>query len=346
MLTFLRASAAGSAVDPDTGTLQWPDLTTALGDLVPGATMQIDVTYTLSHIAPDAKRTVTIAGAGDEFGDPLAPAAAASPVVAPALSLGIMATPAAGSKVVPGKVVTYELQLWNMGDTLLSGIVITGALAGDGAFVPADQGATVLESCPLVEQKTGAAHVRAWRVAALMAGVGCGVIVTARVAVAPAGGNLTLAATAQAAELAEPTGAEASHVVFPVTPLIASFTALSGTAGIRLDWTTAWETELDGFHIWRGTTSIRDDAVRITLQPLPARGIPGAYSYTDTVFDERIYYYWLEPVGAWGRINVGPAAAHWAPLRMMLPLVVNQQLCAAACAPSPERLWLPVIARQ
>ena len=185
--------------------------------------------------------------------------------------------------------------------------------------------------------------MRAWRVAALMAGAGCGVIVTARVAVAPAGGNLTLAATAQAVELAEPTGAEASHVVFPVTPLIASFTALSGTAGIRLDWTTAWETGLDGFHVWRGTTSIRDDATRLTEELLPATGAPADYSYTDGPFVDNTYYYWLEPVGEWGSTYVGPVAVPWTMLHTLLPVIFGP--CTEACV-TAENLWLPLIARQ
>ncbi len=344
LLTFVRASADDATVDQTGGVVQWPDLTTQLGDLAPGATARIDVTYRLTRIAADAVRTVTVAGARDQFGDPLATATAEELVVAPALSLGIAATPAAGSQVQPGSAVTYEIQLLNGGDTLLSGIVLTGALAGDAAFTPANQRAALLEPCPLAEQTTPTPKLRTWRIASLAAGASCGIVVQARVAVAPAGGDITLAATAQATELSEPAGAEAGHVVSPVTPLIASFTAVSETAGIRLDWTTAWETGLGGFHVWRGTTSIQADATRITPALLPAAGAPGEYTFADAPPQDGAYYYWLEPVGDWGSITVGPLAVHWAAAPRILFPVIFGSPCTAGCSPTLG-VWLPLVAR-
>jgi uncharacterized repeat protein (TIGR01451 family) len=343
LLTFVRASAAGATVTA--GVVQWPDLTTQLGNLAPGATVQLVLVYRIERVAADGARSVTVAGARDEFDDPLATATTTDVVMTPALSLGIAATPAAGSQVHPGRVVTYEMQLLNGGDTLLSDLLITAALTGDGSFLAPLARTALLAPCPLEESAPGTAGVRTWRVAELAVGASCGVSVQARVAISPTSGDLTLAATVQTAALSEPVAAEASHVIFPAAPLIVSFVAVSETTGIRLDWTTAWETGLDGFHIWRGTTSVRDDAIQLTTELLPAAGAPGSYDYTDTPPADGAYYYWLEPVGAWDSVSVGPLAVVWAPPpRLLLPLIFAPR-CTVGCA-QEVRLWVPLIFNQ
>jgi uncharacterized protein YdeI (BOF family) len=340
LLTFVRASAAGATVA--NGAVQWPDLTTQLGNLAPGATMQLVLVYRIDRVAGGGERTVTVAAARDEFDDPLATAATTEVVMAPALSLGIAAEPAAGSQVHPGRVITYELQLLNGGDTLLSGLLITAALTGDGSFLAAPARGALLEPCALEAAAPPTAAVRTWRVADLAVGASCGVSVRAQVAISPTSGDLTLAAAVQTAAVDEPATAAASHVIFPAAPLIASFAAVSGTTGIRLEWTTAWETGLNGFHIWRGTTSVRDDAAQLTAELLPAAGAPGSYDYTDTPPAGDTYYYWLEPVGAWESVSVGPLAVVWAPApRLLLPLIFAPR-CTQNCG-DEVRLWLPLV---
>jgi hypothetical protein len=340
LLTFVRASAAGATVA--NGAVQWPDLTTQIGNLAPGATAQLVLIYRIDRVAGGGERTVTVAAARDEFDDPLATAATTEVVMAPALSLGIAAEPAAGSQVHPGRVITYELQVINGGDTLLSGLLITAALTGDGSFLAAPARAALLEPCALEAAAPPTAAVRTWRVADLAVGASCGVSVRAQVAISPTSGDLTLAAAVQTAAVDEPATAAASHVIFPAAPLIASFAAVSGTTGIRLDWTTAWETGLDGFHIWRGTTSVRDDATQLTAELLPAAGAPGSYDYTDTPPAGDTYYYWLEPVGAWESVSVGPLAVNWAPApRLLLPLIFAPR-CTQNCV-DEVRLWLPLV---
>ena len=343
VLSFVRASVAGAAVNQASGAVQWSDLTAPLGDLAPGATARVELTYRLTRVAEAALRSVAVAGARDQFGDPLATATAEALAIAPSLSVGIAAEPAAGSQVRPGSVVTYEIQVLNTGDTLLTSLAITGALTGDGAFLPAAQRGAMLTPCPLAEEPAAPGAARVWRVAALEAGASCGVTAKVRVAAAPEQDKVTLAAAVQAAELAELFTAEASHQVFPTAPLVASFTAISTTAGIQLSWETAWETGLEGFHVWRGTTSVLADAERITPALLPATGAPADYTYRDLPPQNGAYYYWLEPVGEWSDLYVGPAAVRWQQHRILLPLVLKA--CAAHCG-MPTQQWLPLIFHQ
>ena len=340
----MRASVIGAAVNQANGAVQWSDLTAPLGDLAPGAIARVDLTYRLTRVAEAALRRVAVADARDQFGDPLAAATAEALAITPGLSAGIAAEPAAGSQVRPGRVGTDEIQVLNTGDTLLTSLAITAALTGDGAFLDAAQrSAALLTPCPLAEEPAAPGAARIWRVAALEAGASCGVMARVRVAAAPEQGEVTLAAAVQSAELAEPVAAEASHPVFPAAPLVASFTAISTTAGIQLSWATAWEKGLEGFHVWRGTTSVLADAVRVTPALLPATGAPAAYTYRDLPPQTGAYYYWLEPVGEWSDLYAGPVAVRWNQHRILLPLVFKA--CAAHCG-MPTQQWLPLIFHQ
>ena len=211
----------------------------------------------------------------------------------------------------------------------------------------ADPRNALLAACPIAAQNAVSATLRTWNLAPLPANSECSVVVVGRVSVIPATSAVALRALVESDELRAPPAAEASHTIAPAAPLIASFTATTATTGIHLDWTTAWETDLEGFHLWRGTTSIFSDAVRLTGVLLPPNGVPSAYGYVDRPLQPDIYYYWLEPVGSWEKITVGPAPVDWdGGLRTFFPLILHVQTCEVACAPPPGRLWLPVIAQQ
>jgi hypothetical protein len=89
----------------------------------------------------------------------------------------------------------------------------------------------------------------------------------------------------------------------PTTPpsalTLAAFFAIRCDAGVQLDWETVTENDIVGFALWRGASSDRESAARVTNGLLPARGSAsgGSYRYIDTTADNtRGYTYWLEAV--------------------------------------------------
>jgi glucose/arabinose dehydrogenase len=71
------------------------------------------------------------------------------------------------------------------------------------------------------------------------------------------------------------------------------------TGPVSLNWQTNGQARVAGFHIFRGTTTDRDAATRITSTPISTSGDPlesQDYSYSDASAPINPVYYWLEPV--------------------------------------------------
>ncbi|MEZ4672655.1 MAG: hypothetical protein R2932_00215 [Caldilineaceae bacterium] len=79
----------------------------------------------------------------------------------------------------------------------------------------------------------------------------------------------------------------------------------SGQIAIDLQWETAFELDLYGFHLWRSTTADRSGAELITPSLIVASGgasSGAAYQYRDTAVQWGVTYtYWLEKVEAGGQ---------------------------------------------
>ncbi|MEA2104984.1 MAG: lectin like domain-containing protein, partial [Candidatus Cloacimonadota bacterium] len=86
------------------------------------------------------------------------------------------------------------------------------------------------------------------------------------------------------------------------------FNASSGTAGITLSWTTAYEEDVSGFNLYRSETDDFASAEQVNSALIPGAGTsnePTEYSFNDTDANIGVtYYYWLEVVTFDGNTSV------------------------------------------
>jgi hypothetical protein len=89
-----------------------------------------------------------------------------------------------------------------------------------------------------------------------------------------------------------------------------SFQGEAGDLGIRLEWTTANETDLRGFRVLRSDAA---GGMETTLTPNPLTGDHGAYAFDDRdVVDGRDYWYRLEAIDRTGDVQFhGPLQVHY-----------------------------------
>jgi uncharacterized repeat protein (TIGR01451 family) len=105
---------------------------------------------------------------------------------------------------------------------------------------------------------------------------------------------------------------------------------IGGISGrdVRLEWATAVEIDNFGFWLYRAPVEDFARAERIGFVPSQARGGGAIYSYTDTVPQEGIWWYWLADVDTSGKETLhGPVRAivgtSFLPYRIYLPLVLR-----------------------
>lgn len=98
--------------------------------------------------------------------------------------------------------------------------------------------------------------------------------------------------------LGRPSNQVDTRVDAPLAITVEDFTATPDASGIVLAWTTASETNVRGFNLWRGISpTLRTD--RLNADLIPAQGPGGAqgftYDWRDTTAEPGVtYYYWLE----------------------------------------------------
>jgi hypothetical protein len=115
----------------------------------------------------------------------------------------------------------------------------------------------------------------------------------------------------------------------PTTVTLASFTATAVDDGVLLEWQTASEVDLLGFHLYRAETADGPQTrLNADLIPGQAPGSPvgGIYEFVDEAVAPGVtYYYWLEGVDIHGRATRhGPVSAQASPgsqYRIYLPLM-------------------------
>ncbi len=81
---------------------------------------------------------------------------------------------------------------------------------------------------------------------------------------------------------------------------LASFTAtILNVDSVSLLWVSQTETNMIGYHIYRGTTNSTNEATRITNSIIPATNTSSTHSYSfvdDNLAIDQTYYYWLQSV--------------------------------------------------
>ena len=131
----------------------------------------------------------------------------------------------------------------------------------------------------------------------------------------------------------------------PLAVILARFEAIPGDGVVQIVWETVMETNLQGFHVWRGL-SPSQPAERLTQDMIPSQS-PGSsqgasYSYTDTAVEAgQTYYYWLEDIDLSGATTLhGPVRA-----TLAAPTAVTvSSLGATPAAPPSAPAAIPVAA--
>ncbi|MBX3052028.1 MAG: DUF11 domain-containing protein [Caldilineaceae bacterium] len=254
------------------------------------------------------------------------------------IGLAKRSQPPTGYTVLPGDHITYTLRLVNLGTIPVTNVVITDSVPVGTAFVPGS--ASPAQSSgpdPLV-----------WRTAQLE--VGQALTVSFRVEVQPVGPVVAITNVARA-ETDQTSVVSSPIVVHPFDPTdieLLSFTANGTGQAIEVAWLTGAEIDTWGFHLWRGTSNDRGQAVRVTQQLIPAEGRNGGgsiYRYLDTdVAGDSLYWYWLEEMETDGSRNEygpvsgrlsSPGNGEGAIAPLFLPLV-GQGVSTEPAAPTQE----------
>jgi uncharacterized surface anchored protein len=112
--------------------------------------------------------------------------------------------------------------------------------------------------------------------------------------------------------------------IVPTAVILSSFGATWVSQDVLLRWTTASELDSQGFRVYRSENGQRADAVLITAQLIPARGIAGAgtsYTWLDSTAEPGARYsYWLEEV------SYGRTSQLYGPARVETPLYLPLML--------------------
>jgi hypothetical protein len=119
------------------------------------------------------------------------------------------------------------------------------------------------------------------------------------------------------------------RVVAPTAVELTRFAASREGGRTVVRWATSGERDSWGFHLYRAASGLREEAVRLTEQLIPARGVGGggaSYEWVDESANGP-YRYWLEEIGLDGaRREYGPTtpvAEAGEPATRWLPLVVR-----------------------
>ncbi|HHY54526.1 MAG TPA: tandem-95 repeat protein, partial [Chloroflexi bacterium] len=317
VLTFVRASVSGGKVTGSGAAAQvaWSDLTTALGDLAPGQSVEVLITYRIKVVFWSSVRQSVVEGARDEYGDLLPAATASTTIYCMKLELTMTAQPPAGSRVPRNAEIEYTLRLRTPGVAPLTNLVLRSNVTGDGAFYiedAMDGAASALDhatTCPVRVGAPSHATQQTWVMDRLDAGASCTIVFKTKVAATRKSGFVEVSVEGMAAELLTPATVKVRHsVTTQLSADIAAFAATRRAAAIDVFWAALVEEDVTGYHVWRSVHNELSTAERITAQPVaPASGAQGFYTIVDALPDgAEEAYYWLEVIRNDASEFVGP----------------------------------------
>ena len=317
VLTFVRASVSGGKVTGSGAAAQvaWSDLTTALGDLAPGQSVEVLITYRIKVVFWSSVRQSVVEGARDEYGDLLPAATASTTIYCMKLELTMTAQPPAGSRVPRNAEIEYTLRLRTPGVAPLTNLVLRSNVTGDGAFYiedAMDGAASALDHATLCPVRVGApshATQQTWVMDRLDAGASCTIVFKTKVAATRKSGFVEVSVEGMAAELLTPATVKVRHsVTTQLSADIAAFAATRRAAEIDVFWAALAEEDVTGYHVWRSVHNELSTAECITAQPVaPASGAQGFYTIVDALPDgAEEAYYWLEVIRNDASEFVGP----------------------------------------
>ncbi len=300
------------------GTILWNDLTGA-GVLPPQGAIDVAVTFDAlaSTDSLPGKQTINVAlvdGATDGT-TTLPPVVDDAPVriTDPRVLVTKTTTDPADGVVDLNGLVTFTIAISNTGDTILD------ILPVNDTFIPAELSyvRSSLTTAPQVSDGALFWSDVSTELGNLAPGASVSFTVTFRFI------SQTATATVNTVVLGEvidengdaagqPQGQSDTSTVTksPTAITLLSFGAIAHADGVQVRWVTGAEIDVLGFHLRRGSSVDRTEAVRITDTMIAARGAGGqgaSYSYTDSDPVDGDVYYWLEEVSMTGeRIFHGP----------------------------------------
>lgn len=339
---YLEFVSADPAPDQTAeGALAWNDLT-GDGSLAPGESLTVLVTFRAiaSTANQPAQQTINVAvveGAQDEQGQTVPPREDDAPVRITNPQVGIAKTVAAppDGLVRVGENVTFTIQIQNLGDTTLVTIPVRDIYEAE--FLEFSS-AEISDPQVTVDGNDGEIF---WPdVTPDLGNLAPNQSVQFNVSF------LVTAVTSETTNIAilqnvidefgddapPVQGQDGASVVAeePTAVLILSFTAIRTAEAVQIRWVTGWEQNSWGFHLWRGQTSAREDAARITPTLIPAQGANGGaqYSFLDGSAQAGVgYYYWLEEIELNGQRH------EYGPIQQTGDEVQNQH----------NRIYLPIL---
>ncbi len=119
-------------------------------------------------------------------------------------------------------------------------------------------------------------------------------------------------------------------LIAPTVVDLASFTVEPHGDAVVIEWVTDAEAGTLGYHLFRGTSPLRVEAVRITGDLIPSQGSDGGvYTFTDdSVVNDVTFYYWLREVAGEEYTEYGPVSIMVSNAtnagRLFLPLVKSE----------------------
>jgi uncharacterized repeat protein (TIGR01451 family) len=205
--------------------------------------------------------------------------------------------------VSTGQEIRYQIAVFNVGQTLLQGVVLTDA-------VPAG---TVYVAGSAQPQAVFASNTLSWTLGDMPPGAA--VTVTFAVRVTSTDGNVAIRNTAymqgSTRFIAGIRSNEVSNPLAPTKIMLERFAATRTGSGVLVEWRTSSENNTLGFNLYRSQTGRRDDARKVTEEMISARGAGDgtSYRYEDReAGQDGVAYYWLEEIElSGGRNEYGPA---------------------------------------
>ncbi|MBK8799125.1 MAG: DUF11 domain-containing protein [Anaerolineales bacterium] len=261
--------------------------------------------------------------------------------IGPVVNLSALKTTHAQTATV-GTVISFTLIITNHGPSAAPSIVITDHLPYRFTYLSstAANGCTMLDEVTMVcdAGPLDAGHALKVDVYFFISSIGYGTVTNTIYAGAP-GSDLE-------------SGQAESDIELPTNPvptvlLLDSYTLTKTETALILMWKTNSEFRTSGFHLWRAESPDRSQAVLLTPDGIPARGVGSFYTYEDdTVRGGVTYWYWLQELttdgGGWeyhvlsGRLGANGPGNLYLPMLMrdFDAVYLNQTLQSSDVAPT------------
>jgi uncharacterized repeat protein (TIGR01451 family) len=287
-----------------------------------GASGSVRATVTVN---PGANGTVTNSVTltyEDGLGNPFPPITAIDidTIVGPGLAISKGSTPPSGTTVQSGDVINYSITVTSTGTAAAINVNVSDAIPVGTTYVAGSA----------VPAATSGPSPLVWNIPTLNVGASRTFVFAVTVDPNPATISVQNVASVSANTIPPITSNVIIHPFNPTVITLASFAASPEAAAVTLQWTTLNEQNTWGFHLYRSSTGLRADAVRITPSLIlsEGRGTGGAsYSWRDTTVEAgNEYRYWLQEVDLNSGIHeYGPASASFGLAQhiLYLPLVTR-----------------------